>query len=137
MFVNLFPTMFLALIAHAVLRVMFGLAFFVLGYRHLTRDRQALSNAIAQCIPGIASAAPWFAIYVGMVELILASMFIFGAYTQVAALVAMAFSLKMLAFGRRFAPPLMPSRTFCFLALGVSLSLFITGAGAFALDIPL
>ncbi len=137
MFVNLFPTMFLALIAHTVLRVMFGLVFFALGYKHLTRDRAALAGAITACAPRLSPAASWFAIYVGLVELVLAFMFIFGAYTQVAALVSIAFCLKMLMFARRFPPPLMPSRAFFFLALGVSISLFITGAGAFALDIPL
>jgi uncharacterized membrane protein YphA (DoxX/SURF4 family) len=137
MFVNLFPTMFLALIAHTALRVVFGSILLVLGYKHLTTGRAPMAAAIATCSPRLSGAAGVFAVYVALVEIVLGFMFIFGAYTQVAALVAIAFSLKMLMFRRYFALGLMPSPAFFVLAIGVSLSLFITGAGAFALDIPL
>jgi uncharacterized membrane protein YphA (DoxX/SURF4 family) len=137
MFVNPFPTMFLALIAHAVLRVIFGLILITLGYRHLTGQRAMLTNAIAVCTPRLSGMASGFAIYFGVVELVLGAMFVMGAYTQIAALATVAYALKMLFFRKHFAPPVVPSPSFYFLAIGVSLSLFITGAGVFAFDIPL
>lgn len=137
MLVNIFPTMFLALIAHTVLRVGFGLILLTLGYRHLTARRLQLREAVAACVPVLSGFAPWFAIYFGLVEIVLGLMFVFGAYTQVAALVTGAYALKMLFFRKRFTYPLVPPPSFYLLSLFVACSLFITGAGAFALDIPL
>jgi uncharacterized membrane protein YphA (DoxX/SURF4 family) len=137
MFINPFPTMFLALIAHAVLRVVFGLTLFWMGYKHLTQHRMPLARAVTLCAPRLSGAAGWLALYFAAVELIAGAMFIMGAYTQIAALITVAYALKMLFFRKRFTPPLVPSPSFYVLAIGVSLSLFITGAGIFALDIPL
>ncbi len=137
MFVNPFPTMFLALIAHAVLRVIFGLILMSFGYRHLFAERPTLTQAIAACVPRLSGVAKWFAIKLAIAELLLGAMFVFGFYTQIAALATIVYAIKMLFFRKHLNPPLMPTPAFFLLAIGVCLSLFITGAGVFALDIPL
>lgn len=137
MFVNPFPTMFLALVAHAILRIIFGLILMALGYRHLFAERQTLTQAIASCVPRLSGMAKLFAIKLAIAELLLGAMFVFGFYTQIAALGTIIYAMKMLFFRKHLNPPLMPTPAFFALAIGVCLSLFITGAGVFALDIPL
>lgn len=137
MFVNPFPTMFLALVAHAILRVVFGLILMALGYRHLFSERQTLTTAITSCVPRLSGMAKWFAIKLAIAELILGAMFVFGFYTQIAAIATIIYAIKMLIFRKHLNPPLVPTPAFFLLVIGVCLSLFITGAGVFALDIPL
>lgn len=129
--------MFLSLVAYAIVRVIFGLILMALGYRHLFADRQKLTGAISTCVPRLSGMAKWFAIKLAIAELILGAMFVFGFYTQIAALATIIYAVKMLLFRKHLNPPLVPSPAFFLLAIGVALSLFITGAGVFAMDIPL
>lgn len=131
---NLFPTMFLSLVAYAVLRIMFGLTLLFLGYQHATGKRIALETALAQRFGKMAG---FLALYLALAEILLGLMFIAGFYTQAAALAAIAYSLKMLFFRKSLAYPIVPSSMFYILALGISVSLLITGAGIFAFDIPI
>jgi hypothetical protein len=64
-------------------------------------------------------------------------MFFVGAYTQVAAIGAIVLSIKMLVLRRHLAHPSIPQPLFYVLMLAISVSLFITGAGALAFDLPL
>ena len=131
---NIFPTMFLAQFAHALLRIVLGGIFIYLGWRHLVRDRAALEAIIRRHWPSV---APYFVKYLGLVEMALGGLFFVGAWTQVAAVAAMILSIKMLVLHRHFAHPSVPPKIFYTLVLGVYLSLFITGAGAIAFDLPL
>ncbi|MDZ4284302.1 MAG: DoxX family membrane protein [Patescibacteria group bacterium] len=131
---NLFPTMFLSLFAHALLRITLGTVFIYLGYRHLVKDRVPLEAALANHWPS----ATRFAIrYLGVIQIIIGGMFFVGAYTQVAAIAAIVLSIKMLALRRYLAHPAIPQPLFYVLTLGISGSLFITGAGVLAFDLPL
>jgi uncharacterized membrane protein YphA (DoxX/SURF4 family) len=72
-----------------------------------------------------------------LTELAIAVALFVGAGTQYAALALIALSLKMLIWHNRFAHPVIPSRLVYFLLLGCALSLFITGAGTPAIDLPI
>jgi uncharacterized membrane protein YphA (DoxX/SURF4 family) len=125
--------MFLSLLAHAILRVFVGLVFLTLAYRHYRR-RGEVKKRLAATWPRLASLV---AIKLVLFELVVGLMFIAGFYTQIAALLAVLFSLKMLVFHKKLPYPLMPQPMVFWLLIGASLSLFITGAGAFAFDLPL
>ena len=130
---NPFPIQFLAILAYTILRLTIGILFIYFGALHVTK-RHDLKYALS---------LPWFPFgSVGVwllsgVEFLVGVMFIFGFYTQIAAILSMILSLKLIVFNKRFASPYIPSRLFYILLLGASLSLFITGAGAFAFDLPI
>ena len=132
--INPFPIIFLSQIAHAILRLFIGLLFISLGYQHATSKKALLKTAVTPFMPRLAS---FFTGYVVIAEVVIGVMFITGFYTQIAAILSFLFSLKMLYFRRTFTYPLMPPSFFFILLIGVSVSLFITGAGVFAFDIPL
>lgn len=135
--INLFPTMFLALVAHALLRLFVGLALVYLGVRHYGRDRAMLVQTISTNFPSFSKMARFMAFKLAVIEVIIGCMFVAGFYTQIAALAAIILSLKMLVFRKSFSYPLVPQSLFWFLVIGVSISLFITGAGILAFDIPI
>jgi len=131
---NIFPTMFLALLAHALLRVFLSGTLAYLGLRHLGHDRNRLIEATRAHWKKLAPSAVWA---LGLSELLIAGFLFVGAFTQIAALALGILSIKMLFLRRTFGHPSIPSSLFYVLTLGISISLFITGAGAFAIDLPL
>ena len=64
-------------------------------------------------------------------------LFIIGMYTQLAALVTILVSVVMILFTFSNLRSQIPDRMVWFLLLGASLSLFITGAGVLAIDLPI
>lgn len=135
--INLFPTMFLSLVAHAILRIFIGTILVSLGIRHYRRNRTAVTHIIRERFPLLSGLAPYIALKWALFEVIIGLMFIGGIYTQVAAILCALLSIKMLLLRNMLPYPLIPQPMFWFLTLGVSLSLFITGAGVFAFDIPI
>jgi uncharacterized membrane protein YphA (DoxX/SURF4 family) len=134
--INPFPIAYLALVAHAILRVMLGLILVQLGWRHMTKDNARTAEALRTSMPSFARFAPGLALYFAIVEVALGAAFIAGFYTQIAAMVAVVYALKML-YLRNHLAGLIPSPSFFALMIGASLSLFITGAGILAFDIPI
>lgn len=116
---NPFPIMWLALFAYFLLRLAVGFCMIVLGYRQLCRSGTA---------PSI------FHRLIAVVYVVSGLMIFFGLGTQYAALAGIAICLLELRPRRTNRP--MP-RLFYVLLLGSFLSLFITGAGVFAFDLPL
>lgn len=135
--INPFPTVFLALIAYAVLRVFIGLALVSLGLKHFRHSRPELTRVISTRFPFLSRVAWLIAWKYGVAEMLIGAMFIVGFFTQIAAIVAAILSIKMLVFRKTFTYPLVPTPVFWFLTLGIAISLFITGAGVFAFDIPI
>ncbi len=130
---NLFPIQFLALLAYAILRVFAGLILLALGIRHL-KGRSLFAEQFS------AAGFPFgwfFAWYVGFFEILIGTLFVLGLATQIAALLSILLSLKFLYLRGKMATMLIPERIFWVILIGVSLSLFITGAGAFAFDLPI
>jgi hypothetical protein len=115
---NLFPIQFLAPLAFTILRLAIGILCLTLGYRRI----KSLSFS-ARLGGGVS-----FAIGI---------LYILGAYTQLAAIISgLGAFLSLLPERYRPFPPFF-SRTTTLLVIAVSLSLFITGGGAFAFDLPI
>lgn len=130
---NPFPIQFLALLAYLILRVFVGGILVYLGITHLSR-RHDLKHAISLPLFPYGLASVW---YLATLELLAGVMFIVGFYTQIAAIISFFIALEMLVLYSRFRSPLIPSKLFYVLLLGASISLFITGAGALAFDLPI
>lgn len=130
---SLFPTMFLALLAHALLRLFVGGTLLYLGFRHIGRERRGLKATLSEHWPRFAGFFVW---YLALVEIALGVLFILGMWTQAAAIVAAILSIEMMLFRRRLAHPSIPQSMYYVLLLGASLSLLITGAGVPAIDLP-
>lgn len=128
---NPFPIQFLALLAYAILRIIVGAILLYLGFSHI-QHRAVLKEQFSQFRFGLVLV--W---YLGTLEIIVGMMFIFGFYTQIAALLSMLMAIKFIVLKGRFTSPLIPGRLFYILLFGASLSLFVTGAGIFAFDLPI
>jgi uncharacterized membrane protein YphA (DoxX/SURF4 family) len=130
---NPFPIQFLAPLAYTVLRVVVGTVLFSLGLSHL-RDRDSLAPLFSFSWFPYGRFAVW---YLALIELAVGLMFLFGFLTQIAALLAMFLSLKFIVMRSRWSAPSIPDRLFYILLFGASFTLFVTGAGAFAFDLPI
>lgn len=120
------------MLAYLLLRFFVGSILVYLGISHY-KHRAELKNVLVLSWFPYGTCAT-YGIVIG--ELIIGSLLILGAHTQYAALAVMAMSFKMLIMRNWFVHPSIPSKIFYFLLLGASLSLFITGAGALAFDLP-
>ena len=130
---NIFPIQFLAPFAYLLLRVVLGFVLFYLGTSHI-RNRHSLQDIFSFSFFPYGLFIVW---YLGSVEILIGAMFIVGFFTQIAALLGMALSLKFLVMHKRFTHSLIPSRL-CFLFIFmISFTLLITGAGPFAFDLPI
>lgn len=131
--VNIFPIQFLALFAYLILRLFVGGILLQLGITHWA-ERKSLGAALTRSWwpYGMTSA-----VLLAVAELVLAALFITGTLTQVAALATALMSIKLTIVRPWFSHETLPSRLFYCLLLGCALSLFITGAGAVAVDLPL
>lgn len=129
---SVWPTHFLSLFAYFILRCFVGFILFYLGIRHLQYHQELKQIMRLSWWPFGAISAGLLA----MTEIILGSLLIVGAYTQIAALLVALLSLKLLFMRGWFPHHTIPPKLFYFLLLGASLSLIITGAGALAFDLP-
>ena len=85
----------------------------------------------------IIGAGMWIPVLTALVELIVGGALIAGAYTQLAAIAGAMLALKYFIWKRRY-PHFFPlSRSASALLFVICLSLIVTGAGAFAMDLPL
>lgn len=130
---NPFPIQFLALLAHLLLRVIAGAVLLILGVRHF-RKRESLYPVLTLPLFPFGKITTTFFIFY---ELLIGTLFILGLQTQIAALLLMAMSVKMFFLRKHFSHPAVPGRLFYLLLFAISCSLFITGAGALAFDLPL
>lgn len=131
---SVFPIMFLSLLAHTILRLFLGAALIYLGINHGFRHRMGLGVVAKEHWPRMGVFFVW---QLAFVEMVLGALIFVGAWTQPAALLAAVLALKMIIFAKRFAHPAVPPRLFWIMVLAAGLSLTITGAGAFAFDLPL
>jgi len=130
---NFFPIQFLAPVAYALLRICIGIVFLYLARTHI-RHRDEFKNIYT--LPRLPYGT-FFTWYVAIVEIVVGTLFIAGLFTQIAALISALYAIKSLILYHRFSHPLLPTRLSLTLILMVSLSLFITGAGIFAFDLPI
>ncbi len=121
----LFPIQFLTPLAHTVLRLCVGLIFVNFGIRNIVHHRVSRGFTYYTYVG------------IGLGEIVIGGFFIVGAYTQLAALCAVLFSGLQIIKGRHTGSPDSLHRMFFILLFFASLSLFITGAGAFGFDLPI
>ncbi len=125
--------MWLSLLAYFLLRFTVGVVLIALGYKHLNHQKE-LAMALKDFINFIPNT---MAALLAFSELALAGFIIAGFGTQYACLLGILMCLKLIILRGYIKTPLLPSKLFYFLLLGSFISLFITGAGAFAYDLPL
>ena len=130
---NPFPVQFLSFFAYMLLRLFVGGILVFLGIRHF-RQRESLKEALKLSWFPYGALSVWILI---TVELVVGVLFILGAFTQYAAIVAMLMAAEMLIIRHWFDHKALPTRMFYLLLFGASLTLFITGAGPLAFDLPI
>ena len=130
---NLFPIQFLALLAYFILRVITGLVLLWLAKRHF-QFRHELSTILVLPIFPFGKITVTILI---ITEIIAGALLTLGAFTQIGALLLILLSLDMLLFRQKFQHQTLPNKLTYLLLLAIGLSLFITGAGAFAFDLPI
>lgn len=132
---NPFPELLIySRLAPFILRLVLGLIFVDLGIAALKGEKPRWLNSFrALKIPNEELAVKIFA----GIELATGIMLLFGFYTQIAAII-----LVVITFAEsyiEYKEPVLLKRNFVFylLLLAISLSLLFSGAGAFAIDLPL
>ena len=117
-----------------ILRVVLGAIFLNLGYLKFKSERE---RWIASCSAlGLRPAEYWVSLF-GAIQIIGGAMLILGFYTQIAALVFVIITLSELWVEYKEERILIRDIVFYLLVLTISLSLLLSGAGAFAIDLPL
>ena len=130
---NIFPLQWLALFAYFILRVWIGGILLYLGMQHTKSYRELVATTTWPILPK--HQLPIILLIAS--EFILGTMLLAGAYTQIVALGILMLAFKMILWRGRFVHASIPDRWFYFLLIGCCLSLFITGAGAIAFDLPI
>ena len=125
---NPFPIQFLALLGYFILRVVVGWLLFWQGYNLIY---QARHNTEEHRPPR------WLLWSLGLLEILLGLQFLLGFLTQIAALTTLILAICILLTPKTRIRAYLPDTSFWLLLIGVCLCLFITGAGAFAYDLPI
>ena len=115
--------MFLSLLAHAILRVATGAVLIAFGIQNLRKIQSGTPHTHLFLVSICA-----------LYEVVCGVLLVVGYLTQAAALTLVGYAL-LISFVRRSGVSTLPASTRILLA-GIGLSLFITGAGAFAVDMP-
>ena len=132
---NPFPIQYLSMVAYALLRLCVGVLFMRMGYQHLAA-RKTIPDLIKNSFPFFPFGRTALFMIVAT-ELITGALFTLGFYTQIAAILSMAFCIKLLVWNKRLPANYFQNRTFYVLLFFASASLFITGAGFIAFDLPI
>lgn len=117
---NPFPIQFLAPLAYCILRVALGILLIRFGNRLLQKEPRSV-----------------FPTLLGWVEILMGALFIVGFYTQIVALFTIVLSIPVLVKSNTLLHAFPINRATVFLICMIAFSLFITGAGAFAIDLPI
>jgi uncharacterized membrane protein YphA (DoxX/SURF4 family) len=132
---NLFPELFsFSLIAPFILRVVLSLVFLNLGYLKLSRERPGWIGSfnILNIHP-----AGFFTSLLGIIEIIGGGLLLAGAYTQLTAMILGVISLVELFIEYREESILKRDFVFYLLLTAICASLLLTGAGLWAVDVPI
>jgi uncharacterized membrane protein YphA (DoxX/SURF4 family) len=131
---SLFPQiLFLAPIGTALIRVAAGLAIIYTGWM-LYSSREAIAR---ERLPLIGTCPEWFTVIGSFIYIVIGALIAVGLYTQVAALLGALIALKSAIFAKRYATIIPLPRSASLLLLAIMLCLVVSGAGAFAFDLPL
>lgn len=131
---NIFPQLFaFSLIAPLILRVVLGFIFLNLGYLKLTKEKAGWINSmnVLGLKPG-----EFFIIILGIIELVGGLLLITGAYVQVTALILAIIAISELLVEYKEESFLKRDFVFYLLLATICISLILTGAGLYAIDVP-
>lgn len=132
---NIFPDLFTySLYAPLVLRLVLGFIFLNLGYLKLGKERHGWIGSLN--VLGLKPAG-FFVGFLGIVEVFGGLLLLAGAYTQLAALVLAVFSVSELLIEYKEESILKRDFVFYLLLTAICISLVLTGAGLYAIDIPI
>lgn len=116
-----------------LLRIALAVALVYMARELYRRRSEVLSNTL----PIIGRPQLWMIFLSFIILSVIAAFLFIGAWTQVAAIIAAVVMLKHLVFFKHYSHLLPFQKSTYILLLCISLSLVVTGAGAFALDLPL
>ncbi len=130
---NPFPDLLmLGFVAPTLIRVAAGCLLLYTGYYHWnTRSK------IADISFPLIGRSSWAAPVSAIAHFAVGAMFIFGYYVQIAALLGILASLKGVTFAKKYEVVFPYQRSTYVLLLVICASLMLSGAGAFAFDLPL
>lgn len=130
---NTFPDLLsLGFFAPTLLRITVALAFLFGAYIQFKRVDE-LSNIRFPLVGG----GPWIIWLSIVAHAAIGVMLFFGYYTQIAAILGALGSIKGMVYGKKYPRLFALCRVDYFFVLMICLSLLLTGAGAFAFDLPL
>lgn len=130
---NPFPTQAFAFFAYFLLRLFVASSILFLGFSHWQHRRELGRELHTRWFPyGMTAAAT-----LALLEIAIGAFLFVGAHTQYAALLTGTLCIIMLVAKRWITHTTVPPRVFWWLLLGTALSLFITGSGPFAFDLPI
>ena len=131
---NIFPQLFTyTLIAPFILRLVLGFIFINLGFLKLSKEKNGWIGSLN--VLGVRPAG-FFVILLGVIEVIGGLLLIAGAYTQLTALVLAIISISELLIEYKEESILKRDMVFYLLLSAICVSLLLTGAGLFAVDVP-
>ncbi len=117
----------------AILRITVAAVFVYLALTHF-KNKKVIASELTMMSHEVAI---WFVGLAILIEFGVAALLFVGAFTQITALIAAVGSIKALLLKKKF-PSLYPLAPLTYTLLAViTLSLLLTGAGAFAFDLPL
>ncbi len=130
---NLVPIQFLALLGYAILRITIGLVFIVLALRHRSEAKTLITTIRIPYFPWPRTIV-WSLIFL---EFVIGLLFVLGLFTQGAAVLGGVWCLTLMMYRAYLKHPIFPDNLTTVLILGVCVTLFITGAGVLAFDLPI
>ena len=142
---NTFPDLLVfGFFAPLILRVSVGLLFLWMSYEHVYKRREAITASIKTNPPGPSFLKSYFGPFtpyviwiIGAVELAMGVALIIGYLIQIGSLLGIVLILKKLYFKKHYGNIALLSVPTYLLLLAIFLSLLLSGAGAFAFDLPL
>ncbi len=136
MLLNPFPELLnYSILAPTLLRWVLAFVLISIGIDMIRQTKRALFVAYfsSKEFP-LAAFLPW---KFGIAQIILGTFFLIGAFTQISVLISVYILVALYYIENRVERILPHDSTFYLVMIVVSLSLLLTGAGAFAVDLPL
>ncbi len=132
---SMFPEFLtLGLLAPFIIRVVLGLVILNLGYLKLNKERKEWETSFKTIF--LKPAGFWVSV-LGLIEVIGGILLMVGAFTQLVALIFAVITLSELALEIKQREILKRGFVFYLLLFACSASLVFSGAGFFAIDLPL
>lgn len=130
---NPFPELLmLGFFASTIVRVAAGLAFLYVAYTQYQRRGEIYKLNLP-----VVGRSVWFCWLAIIFHTVVGAVFFFGYYTQIGAIIAIVALLKGLWLNRRYPSVIILPRSTILLLIAICASLLLSGAGAFAFDLPL